>query len=88
MAAVKFYLITINIISFVIMGTDKALAKRNSRRIPERVLFAVSLLGGSAGTLAGMYFFHHKTKHVSFVIGIPAILLLQTIILFKLLASS
>ena len=46
-------------------------------RISERMLFLVSILGGSIGTWAGMYVFHHKTRHWYFVIGIPLILILQ-----------
>lgn len=46
-------------------------------RIPEKMLFGVSLLGGSAGTWAGMYLFRHKTKHWYFVIGMPLILVCQ-----------
>jgi len=29
------------------------------------------------GALAGMYGFRHKTKHISFVVGVPVILLVQ-----------
>jgi uncharacterized membrane protein YsdA (DUF1294 family) len=46
-------------------------------RISERMLFLVSILGGSIGTWAGMYVFRHKTRHWYFVIGIPLILILQ-----------
>lgn len=66
-----------NIIGIAVMGIDKAKAKRHAWRIPEKVLFLVSLLGGSIGTWAGMYIFRHKTKHWYFVVGMPAILILQ-----------
>jgi uncharacterized membrane protein YsdA (DUF1294 family) len=59
------------------MGIDKSKARRQAWRIPEKVLFLISLLGGSVGTWAGMYIFRHKTKHWYFVVGMPAILLLQ-----------
>ena len=68
------YLIVMNLVGVVIMGIDKAKAKKGAWRIPEKTLFLVSLLGGSLGTLAGMYLFRHKTKHTSFVIGMPVIL--------------
>ena len=71
------YLIIMNLIGFAIMGLDKFKARRHLWRIPEKTLFAASLLGGSAGTLAGMYFFHHKTRHWYFVVGMPAILIIQ-----------
>lgn len=87
MPVLTIYLIIINIIGFVYIGRDKALAKANRRRIPEKTLFAVSLIGGSAGSWAGMYIFHHKIKHMAFVLGIPVMLLLQLAILIKMLTS-
>ena len=71
------YVIIMNIIGVMMMGLDKSRAKRHAWRIPERTLFLISLLGGSVGSLAGMYLFRHKTKHMKFVIGMPLILLIQ-----------
>ena len=71
------YLLVANMVGFAIMGIDKSRAKRHAWRIPEKILFLASLLGGSIGTWAGMYAFRHKTKHWYFVVGMPAILLLQ-----------
>ena len=71
------YVIIMNIIGDMMMGIDKSRAKRHAWRIPERTLFLISLLGGSVGSLAGMYLFRHKTKHMKFVIGMPLILLIQ-----------
>jgi len=62
------------------MGVDKIKAKRRKWRIPEATLFLVALIGGSIGSIVGMYIFRHKTKHMSFVIGMPLILVLQMII--------
>lgn len=74
------YLVIMNIIGVAVMGIDKSKAKRHAWRIPEKVLFLVSLLGGSIGTWAGMYIFRHKTKHWYFVVGMPAILILQIVV--------
>lgn len=71
------YLFLANLTGFAMMGMDKRKAKKNQWRIPEKNLFLAALLGGSVGTLAGMYAFHHKTRHWYFVIGMPAILILQ-----------
>lgn len=71
------YVIIMNIIGVMMMGIDKSRAKRHAWRIPERTLFLISLLGGSVGSLAGMYLFRHKTKHMKFVIGMPLLLLIQ-----------
>lgn len=74
------YLVIINIAGLAVMGIDKAKAIKGAWRIPEKTLFLFSLIGGSIGTWAGMYLFHHKTKHWYFVIGMPAILIIQLII--------
>lgn len=75
------YLILINLIGFAAMGIDKRKAIRHKWRIPERTLFLTALLFGSIGVLTGMYVFRHKTKHLSFSIGIPAILVTQLLLL-------
>ena len=71
------YLAIMNFIGISLMMIDKRRAIRHAWRIPEKMLFLCSLLGGSIGTWAGMYLFHHKTKHWYFVIGMPVILILQ-----------
>lgn len=71
----------INLIGFAAMALDKRRAIRHKWRIPERTLFLIALLFGSIGVLTGMYVFRHKTKHLSFSIGIPAILVAQLLLL-------
>ena len=74
------YLLIVNIAGLAVMGIDKAKAIKGAWRIPEKTLFLFSIIGGSIGTWAGMYIFHHKTKHWYFVIGMPAILIIQLVI--------
>lgn len=74
------YLAIINIAGLMAMGMDKGKARRNDWRIPEKTLFLLSLLGGSVGTLMGMYLFRHKTRHWYFVIGMPLILVVQIVL--------
>ena len=71
------YLIIMNALGFLLMREDKQRAVEKRYRIPESTLLTVALLGGSAGTLAGMRLFHHKTRKPKFSIGIPLILALQ-----------
>ena len=71
------YLLLINAVAFLLMLVDKIKAKKNRWRIRERTLFFSALLGGSIGALLGMYTFRHKTKHLSFTLGMPAILIAQ-----------
>lgn len=73
------YLAAVNFITFFAYGADKRRAKiPGARRVPEKTLFALALLLGSAGALLGMRVFHHKTRHWYFRFGIPAILLMQS----------
>lgn len=78
------YILTINLYGFYIMFADKHKSVKGQWRIPEARLFGVAAVLGSPGILAGMYAFRHKTKHIKFVIGIPAILLIQIYIFYKL----
>ena len=71
------YLLLINAVAFLLMLVDKIKAKKNRWRIRERTLFGSALLGGSIGALLGMYTFRHKTRHLSFTLGMPAILIAQ-----------
>lgn len=76
------YLVIINLAAFFIFGIDKLRAIKNRWRIAESTLFLLALIGGSVGAEAGMYVFHHKTRHLRFVIGIPLIFILQVLIVF------
>ena len=71
------YLFIINAVGFVLMLIDKIKAKKNIWRIREVTLFLVAILGGSMGSLLGMYTFRHKTKHIQFALGMPLILAVQ-----------
>lgn len=78
------YVAAINLIGFFIMGIDKKRARNHAFRIPEAALFTVALIGGSLGSILGMKFFHHKTRHWYFVYGMPAILILQILLIIFL----
>ena len=71
------YLLLINAAAFMLMLVDKRKARKNRWRIPERTLILSAAFGGSIGALLGMYTFRHKTKHLKFTLGIPAILIAQ-----------
>lgn len=73
----RYYLLIVNLIALILYGIDKFKAKHSLWRIPEKILFLISFIGGSVGALLGMYLFHHKTKHLSFVILNPLFLILQ-----------
>ena len=71
------YIAVVNIITFYLMRVDKQKAIKNQFRIPERTFFLLSILGGALGTYIGMKIFRHKTKHASFTIGMPILILLN-----------
>lgn len=73
------YLIVVNIFTFFLMKIDKKRSRRNEYRISEMTFFMLSILLGSFGTYAGMIMFRHKTKHISFVIGVPLFIVLNLI---------
>ena len=79
------YLLLANGVGVFLCWKDKRAAQKHCWRIPEKTFFLTALLGGGAGVLWGMYRFRHKTKHWYFVVGIPAILLLEiALVLFIL----
>ena len=71
------YIRVMSSVAFCVCGADKFAAQRQKSRVPEKVLFLLSALGGSVGMYLGMFTFRHKTKHWYFVVGIPAIILVQ-----------
>ena len=73
------YLAAVNLITFIMFGADKARAVKGRWRISETSLILAAALGGSAGALAGMKIFHHKTMHRKFTAGIPLIMVLQIV---------
>lgn len=78
------YLLIMNAAGFISMLADKHKAKKKLWRIPEATLLAIAALGGSIGSLVGMYAFRHKTKHLKFTLGIPAILIGQLLLAWLL----
>mgnify|MGYP000687701778 CR=1 FL=1 len=69
--------VPVNLVAFALMGVDKQRARTHQWRVPEKTLFLAALLFGGTGGTIGMFFFHHKTKHWYFVVGMPLILAAQ-----------
>lgn len=76
------YFIVINFIAFLSMYIDKKRAIKNEWRIKEATLISMAVIGGSIGSITGMYSFRHKTKHIKFTLGIPFIIFLQLLLLY------
>ena len=82
MRDIAFFLIGINVLTFLIYGIDKWKARRGKWRIPEDTLIWLAIVGGSIGALLGMYLFRHKTQHRKFTLGVPAILVVQVVLMY------
>ena len=80
--ALLYYLIVINIVTFLVYGIDKVKAKQGSWRISEATLLILAIIGGSIGALLGMKIWHHKTMHKKFKYGLPLILLAQIALIY------
>lgn len=75
------YMVIINILTFFYFGFDKMRSLRAERRVSEKMLWGLSVIGGSIGALLGMNYFRHKTKKISFQAGMAVILALQVVVL-------
>ena len=83
--ALLYYLIVINIVTFLVYGIDKWKAKQGSWRISEATLLILAVIGGSIGALLGMRVWHHKTMHKKFKYGLPLILLVKIALIYLIL---
>ena len=70
------YLIGINLFTYIAFYVDKKKAQKGKRRISEKELLQLSLIGGIIGALFAMKNFRHKTQTKSFYNKIYSILLL------------
>ena len=93
--ALLYYLIVINVVTFLVYGIDKwrstsgrllptgrKKAKQGCWRISEATLLILAVIGGSIGALLGMQVWHHKTMHKKFKYGLPLILLGQIALIY------
>ena len=80
-----YYLMVINIVTFLVYGIDKIKAKQGSWRISEATLLIFAVIGGSIGALLGMQVWHHKTMYKKFKYGLPLILLAQIALIYLIL---
>ncbi len=80
-AAIALYILIISIVSVVMTVKDKSCAKKGKWRVPEKTLFILSALGGSVAMYITMKAIRHKTQHKRFMIGIPAIMIVQALII-------
>lgn len=72
-----YYLLAVNVLTFIVYGVDKWKARRGHWRVPEATLMGLAALGGSVGAWLAMQLFRHKTQKKKFRYGVPALFVLQ-----------
>jgi uncharacterized membrane protein YsdA (DUF1294 family) len=77
-------LTAINLVAFILVGTDKKRSIQNNERIREVYLFFVAIFFASPGVFLGMLYFRHKTRKIYFLLGIGLLILEQTALLILL----
>lgn len=82
------YILIINLTGFLSMYIDKKKAQKNAWRIKEGTLLIIAMLGGSIGSIIGMYKFRHKTKKLKFTVGIPTILITEIVLIVYCLIAN
>ena len=85
MEILSLYLLVMNALGLLLMIRDKQQAIKRGRRIPEFNLIMVAALGGSLGSLLGMYIVRHKTRHLKFTVGVPVMLFIHVTLILLLL---
>jgi uncharacterized membrane protein YsdA (DUF1294 family) len=75
------YLAAVNVIALIMCVYDKRAAIKKQRRISEKALFTISIVGGAAGMLAGMLLVRHKTKHWQFMVFVPLLIVVHVVII-------
>ncbi|MBQ3087658.1 MAG: DUF1294 domain-containing protein [Oscillospiraceae bacterium] len=85
MEFVLLYFVVISAATAAATFYDKLAAKAGRWRVPEKTLLLLALVGGAAAELAVMLVIRHKTRHKKFMIGLPAILVLQAVLIAGIL---
>jgi len=74
---VNAYYLIVSLLAFTLMGFDKSKAIKNRRRISEKMLMGMALIGGALGVIAGMLVFRHKIRNPLFYLGAPVLYLIH-----------
>ncbi len=82
MGVLFYYLCGVSLVSFLMMGFDKYLARNHKRRISENSLLFWAVLGGSIGTVIGIGLFNHKSSKRSFQWKLWGILIIQFVLIY------
>ena len=74
------YAAVISLVTVIVTVYDKIAAKKRPKhRIRENTLLLLAVLGGGPAEYVTMLLIRHKTLHKKFMIGLPVIILLETL---------
>lgn len=71
------YIIAVNIMTLSVYGYDKVIAGGRMRRVPEKNLLFLAVLGGSPAAIVATELFKHKRRKHSFMIQLVGIFVIQ-----------
>ena len=83
-----FYLIAVNVTTFLLYGWDKLAAMNGWWRIMELLLHALSFLGGWPAALVAQHLFDHKTRKCRFQIVFWLIVIIHVVAIVLLLNTA
>ena len=70
--------ILFNLITFIVFGVDKLLARTKRKRISEKTLLCMALAGGSVGAVFAQKIFRHKIQKFPYLFW--TILIIQFVV--------
>lgn len=71
------WIVFINAVAYLVMSEDKRRARMGRDRVPEKTLFLLAAIGGALGIWIAMYRKRHKTRHLTFKVGVPLLLIVN-----------
>ncbi|KOR87720.1 DUF1294 domain-containing protein [Paenibacillus solani] len=71
------WIVFINAVAYLVMSDDKRRARMGRDRVPEKTLFLLAAIGGALGIWIAMYRKRHKTRHLTFKVGVPLLLIVN-----------
>lgn len=80
--ALLVHLTVISLLAVFLTAADKRRAQAHRWRVPEATLWGIAALGGAAAMFLTMRLIRHKTRHLSFMLGLPLLILLQSGLLY------
>ena len=78
------FIFFINLLAFFLYCNDKHRATYIKPRIPEVILFLLAFIGGAFGAWMSMLFFRHKTEKPLFKLGVPILLIFNSILFYMM----